>query len=49
MPPKKPAAWTGVRDTLSLGPSSPPLPGFKTPEIQMMQNLASNPSIAAAL
>jgi para-nitrobenzyl esterase len=44
MPPKKPVAWTGVRDTLSLGPSSPQLPGFKTPEIQMMQNLASNPS-----
>jgi hypothetical protein len=44
MPPRKPVAWTGVRDTLSLGPSSPQLPGFKTPEIQMMQNLASNPS-----
>jgi para-nitrobenzyl esterase len=44
MPPRKAAAWTGVRDALSLGPSSPQLPGFKTPEIQMMQNLASNPS-----
>jgi para-nitrobenzyl esterase len=44
MPPRKPAAWAGVRDTLSLGPSSPQLPGFKTPEIQMMQNLTSNPS-----
>jgi para-nitrobenzyl esterase len=44
MPPKKPVPWTGVRDALSLGPSSPQLPGFKTPEIQMMQNLSSNPS-----
>jgi para-nitrobenzyl esterase len=44
MPPRKPVAWTGVRDTLSLGPSCPQLPGFKTPEIQMMQNLSSNPS-----
>ena len=44
LPPKKPVPWMGVRDTLSLGPSSPQLPGFKTPEIQMMQNLASNPS-----
>jgi para-nitrobenzyl esterase len=44
MPPSKPVAWTGVRDALSLGPSSPQLPGFKTPEIQMMQNLTSNGS-----
>jgi para-nitrobenzyl esterase len=44
MPPRKPVAWTGVRDTLALGPSCPQLPGFKTPEIQMMQNLSSNPS-----
>jgi para-nitrobenzyl esterase len=43
-PPKKPVPWTGVRDALNLGPSSPQLPGFKTPEIQMMQNLSSNPS-----
>jgi len=44
MPPKKPVAWSGVRDALELGPSCPQLPGFKTPEIQLMQNLASNPS-----
>lgn len=44
MPPKKPVAWTGVRDALELGPSCPQLPGFKTPEIQLMQNLGSNPS-----
>jgi para-nitrobenzyl esterase len=44
MPPKKPIAWTGTRETLDFGPSCPQLPGFKTPEIQLMQNLASGPS-----
>jgi para-nitrobenzyl esterase len=44
MPPAKPAAWTGTRDALDFGPSCPQLPGFKTPEIQIMQNLASNVS-----
>ena len=44
MPPMKPAAWTGTRDALDFGPSCPQLPGFKTPEIQLMQNLASNVS-----
>src|SRR5580765_4226738 len=44
MPPMKPAAWTGTRDALDFGPSCPQLPGFKTPEIQLMQNLSSNPS-----
>jgi para-nitrobenzyl esterase len=42
MPPVKPAAWTGTRDALDFGPSCPQLPGFKTPEIQIMQNLTSN-------
>src|SRR5689334_3171293 len=40
MPAKKPAAWTGTRDALEFGPSCSQLPGFKTPEIQLMQNLA---------
>src|SRR5262249_62020083 len=40
MPATKPAAWTGTRDALDFGPSCPQLPGFKTPEIQLMQNLA---------
>jgi para-nitrobenzyl esterase len=44
MPPRKAQPWTGVRDTLALGPQCPQLPGFKTPEIQMMQNLTSNAS-----
>lgn len=44
MPPMKPTAWTGTRDALDFGPSCAQLPGFKTPEIQMMQNLASNAS-----
>ena len=44
MPPKKPVAWTGTREALDFGPSCPQLPGFKTPEIQLMQNLASGPS-----
>ncbi len=44
MPPRKPVAWSGTRDALDFGPSCPQLPGFKTPEIQMMQNLSSNPS-----
>jgi len=44
MPPMKPTAWTGTRDALDFGPSCPQLPGFKTPEIQLMQNLSSNPS-----
>jgi len=42
--PMKPAAWTGIRDALDFGPSCPQFPGFKTPEIQLMQNLASNVS-----
>ena len=44
MPAKKPVAWTGTRDALDFGPSCPQLPGFKTPEIQLMQNLAGGPS-----
>ena len=40
MPPRKPVAWTGTRDALGLRTLVPQLPGFKTPEIQMMQNLA---------
>jgi para-nitrobenzyl esterase len=44
MPAKKPAAWTGTRDALDFGPSCSQLPGFKTPEIQLMQNLAGGAS-----
>jgi para-nitrobenzyl esterase len=44
MPPTKPTAWTGTRDALDFGASCPQLPGFKTPEIQIMQNLSSNAS-----
>src|SRR5262245_4456600 len=44
MPATKPTAWTGTRDALDFGPSCPQLPGFKTPEIQLMQNLAGGPS-----
>ena len=44
MPPMKPTAWTGTRDALDFGSSCPQLPGFKTPEIQLMQNLAGGPS-----
>jgi para-nitrobenzyl esterase len=44
MPPMKPTAWTGTRDALDFGPSCSQLPGFKTPEIQLMQNLAGGPS-----
>jgi para-nitrobenzyl esterase len=39
MPPKKPSAWTGIRDAVAFGQASAQLPGFKTPEIEMMQNL----------
>ncbi len=39
MAPKKPAPWTSVRDALSFGPACSQLPGFKTPEIELMQNL----------
>jgi para-nitrobenzyl esterase len=42
MPPMKPAPWTGTRDAYDFGASCPQLPGFKTPEIQLMQNLTGN-------
>jgi para-nitrobenzyl esterase len=44
MPAAKATPWTGTRDALDFGPSCSQLPGFKTPEIQIMQNLASGPS-----
>ncbi|MEQ1949635.1 MAG: carboxylesterase family protein [Bryobacteraceae bacterium] len=37
LPPTKPAAWTGVREALALGPASPQVPSMLIPESMAQQ------------